>query len=111
MANEMNMRRKFIAGNWKMSTTTTAATAERLAQAVVDGLGDEARVSIAICPPFPFLALAGQVLKGSPIALGAQNLDPEKEGAFTGEVSLNAEQFLAIVQAGSDQPQAKGRPA
>ena len=80
------MRRKFIAGNWKMHTT--AATAERLAQAVVDGLGDEARVSIAICPPFPYLALVGQILKGSPIALGAQNLYPEKEGAFTGEVSL-----------------------
>jgi len=79
------MRRKFIAGNWKMYTT--AATAERLAQAVVDGLGDEARVSTALCPPFPYLALVGEILKGSPIALGAQNLYPEQEGAFTGEVS------------------------
>jgi triosephosphate isomerase len=85
MGKEINMRRKFIAGNWKMYTT--AATAERLAQAVVDGLGDEARVSIAICPPFPYLDLVGKILKGSPIALGAQNLFPEKEGAFTGEVS------------------------
>jgi len=79
------MRRKFIAANWKMHTT--AATAEGLTQAVVEGLGDETRVSIAICPPFPYLALVGQILKGSPIALGAQNLYPEKEGAFTGEVS------------------------
>ena len=47
----------------------------------------EDRVSVAVCPPFPYLALVGQILKGSRVALGAQNLYPEKEGAFTGEVS------------------------
>jgi triosephosphate isomerase len=46
-----------------------------------------ARVSVAICPPFPYLALASEILKGSRVALGAQNLYPEKDGAFTGEVS------------------------
>ena len=45
------------------------------------------RVSVAVCPPFPYLALVGEILKGSCVALGAQNLYPEKEGAFTGEVS------------------------
>ena len=45
------------------------------------------RVSVAVCPPFPYLALVGEILKGSRVALGAQNLYPEKEGAFTGEVS------------------------
>lgn len=79
------MRQKFIVGNWKMYTT--AAEAKRLARAIVDGMGAEDRVSVGVCPPFPYLALVGQVLKGSPIALGAQNLYPEKEGAFTGEVS------------------------
>ena len=63
------------------------ADAQRLARAVVDGVGNEDRVSIAICPPFPYLALVGEILKGSRVALGAQNLFPEKEGAFTGEVS------------------------
>jgi triosephosphate isomerase len=80
-----DMRQKLIVGNWKMYTT--AAEASRLAKAVVDGVGTEDRVSIAVCPPFPYLALVGQILKGSRIALGAQNLFPEKEGAFTGEVS------------------------
>ena len=47
----------------------------------------EDRVSVAVCPPFPYLALVGEILKGSRVALGAQNLFPEKEGAFTGEVS------------------------
>jgi triosephosphate isomerase len=79
------MRKKFVVGNWKMYTTTSAA--RRLARAVVDGVGTEDRVSVAVCPPFPYLALVGEILKGSRVALGAQNLYPEKEGAFTGEVS------------------------
>ena len=79
------MLHQFVVGNWKMHTTT--AEAKRLAQAIVDGLGSEDRVRIALCPPFPYLALVGEVLKGSRVALGAQNLYPEKEGAFTGEVS------------------------
>jgi triosephosphate isomerase len=79
------MRPKFIAGNWKMYTTAT--TAQALAAAVVQGLGGERRVTVAVCPPFPYLGAVAAVLKGSPVALGAQNLYPEKEGAFTGEVS------------------------
>ena len=79
------MRQKFVVGNWKMHTT--AAEARRLAKAIVDGMGIEDRVSVAVCPPFPYLALVGEILKGSRVALGAQNLFPEKEGAFTGEVS------------------------
>ena len=81
-----DMRQKFVVGNWKMYTT--AAEARRLAKAIVDGMGmHEDRVSVAVCPPFPYLALVGEILKGSRVALGAQNLYPEKEGAFTGEVS------------------------
>jgi triosephosphate isomerase len=79
------VRQKLIVGNWKMYTT--AAVASRLAKAVVDGMGVEDRVSVAICPPFPYLALVGEIVKGSRVALGAQNLYPAKEGAFTGEVS------------------------
>ncbi len=80
-----DMRQKFVVGNWKMHTTT--ADARRLAKGIVDGLGIEDGVSVAVCPPFPYLALVGEILKGTRVALGAQNLFPEKEGAFTGEVS------------------------
>jgi triosephosphate isomerase len=66
---------------------TNAAEAKRLAKAVVDGMGAEERVSVTLCPPFPYLALVAEILKGSRVALGAQNLYPENEGAFTGEVS------------------------
>jgi triosephosphate isomerase (TIM) len=79
------MRKPFIAGNWKMFTT--ARTARELAAAVVQGVGNEQRVHVAVCPPFPYLGQVGEVLRGSPVALGGQNLYPEKEGAFTGEVS------------------------
>jgi len=66
---------------------TDTSVANRLAKAVVDGMSAEKRVSVTLCPPFPYLALVGEILKGSRVALGAQNLYPEKEGAFTGEVS------------------------
>jgi len=79
------MRKKFVAGNWKMFTTS--ATARQLAAAVVQGLGAEQGVAVAVCPPFPYLTLVAEVLKGSRVALGAQNCYHEKEGAFTGEVS------------------------
>jgi triosephosphate isomerase len=77
-------RTKFICGNWKMHTT--AATGRELAGAIARGLEDD-RVLVAVCPPFPYLATVGEVLKGSRVGLGAQNLYPAKEGAFTGEVS------------------------
>jgi triosephosphate isomerase len=79
------MRTKFVAGNWKMYTTLT--TARQLAAAVAQGLGAEQRVRVAVCPPFPYLLAVGEVLRGSAVALGAQNAFHEKEGAFTGEVS------------------------
>jgi triosephosphate isomerase (TIM) len=79
------MRRLFIAGNWKMFTT--GASAQQLAEAVVRGVGSETLVDVAVCPPFPYLARVAEVVRGTAIALGAQNLYPEKEGAFTGEVS------------------------
>jgi triosephosphate isomerase (TIM) len=78
-------RQKFVAGNWKMYTDL--AGAKSLAAGVVKGLGNDTRVSVAVCPPFPWLTAVAEVIKGSPVALGAQNVHYAKEGAFTGEVS------------------------
>ena len=82
----ITMRQKFVAGNWKMYTN--AATARQLAPAVVQRPRRRAarRTSPSV-RRFRTCALVGEVLKGSPVALGAQNCYPEKEGAFTGEVS------------------------
>lgn len=79
------MRKKFIAGNWKMNTT--AIGAELLAAAVAKGVGGDTSVTVAVCPPFPYLFRVGQALTGSAVGLGAQNCYHEKSGAFTGEVS------------------------
>src|SRR5438552_13334611 len=79
------MRTKFIAGKWKMYTTASAA--RELARAVVNCVGSAGGVRVAVCPPFPYLSVVGEALRGSAVALGAQNLYPAKEGAFTGEVS------------------------
>jgi triosephosphate isomerase (TIM) len=78
------MRKKFIAGNWKMYTT--AAGAKALAEAVARGVTDNA-VTVAVCPPFPWLGLVADALRGSNVAVGAQNCHPQPEGAYTGEVS------------------------
>ena len=79
------MKPKTIVGNWKMHTT--AAEARQLAGRVVDGVGNTDPVTVILCPPFPYLGLVGEILKDSRVALGAQNMYPEEEGAFTGEVS------------------------
>src|SRR2546423_463157 len=79
------MRKKFIAGNWKMYGDSTPA--DLPAAAAVRGAGGDDRVPAPLCPPFPYLARVFQTVRGTPVALGAQNLYPAKEGAFTGEVS------------------------
>lgn len=78
-------RRKVVVGNWKMHTV--GAEARQLASGIVAGLGTDDGVSVILCPPFPYLGVVGEILKGDRIALGAQNMYPENEGAFTGEVS------------------------
>jgi triosephosphate isomerase len=79
------VQRKTIVGNWKMHTTSSDA--RQLARGIVDGLRNQQGVSVMLCPPFPYLALVGDIVKGSRIMLGAQNMYPEMAGAFTGEVS------------------------
>lgn len=78
-----------IAGNWKMNTDLTdgVALAVSVAEAVEehrDALGD---VQLAVCPPYISLQAVGRALEGSGVALGAQNVHQEPEGAYTGEVS------------------------
>ncbi len=78
-------RKKIIAGNWKMNKTPSESAA--LAIACVAEFGDIADVETVICPTFTGLAVAREKIAGSKIALGAQNLHTEKNGAYTGEIS------------------------
>ena len=79
-------RKTFIAGNWKMNKT--AAETKALAEALKESLaqfGDT--VTMAVCPTFTSLATAVEVLKGSNVKVGAQNIHWADNGAFTGEIS------------------------
>ena len=79
------MRTPFIAGNWKMHKTIAEAVA--LARELCDALEGVAGCDVAICPASPALAAVREVLAGSAIGLGAQNMHWQEQGAFTGEVS------------------------
>ncbi|AQS60285.1 triose-phosphate isomerase [Desulforamulus ferrireducens] len=78
------MRQIIIAGNWKMHKTVAEAVSfvQELKQKELNPA-----VQVVVCPPFTALAPVAEVLKGSNIALAAQNMHWESQGAFTGEVS------------------------
>jgi triosephosphate isomerase len=74
-----------MAGNWKMYKTVSEGLA--LVEGLKANLADVKDKEIVVCPPFTALYAVGQAIKGSGIALGAQDLFWKAEGAFTGEVS------------------------
>ena len=78
------MRKKLVAGNWKMHGSLAENAA--LLAAIKPAL---AGIEAAVCVPFPYLAQAQAALSGSSIAWGAQNLSEQAKGAFTGEVSAS----------------------
>lgn len=78
------MRKKIVAGNWKMNTTV--AEGKILAKAVAEGAA-KAQCSLVVAPPFTHLSTVGEAIKGSKVALAAQNCADQPKGAFTGEVS------------------------
>lgn len=79
------MRKRIVAGNWKMNKTV--AEASELAQAIVQGFTGTDSCEVVLCPPFTDLAAVQQVIAGTAIKLGAQNMYWEEKGAFTGEIS------------------------
>jgi triosephosphate isomerase (TIM) len=78
-------RKKFVAGNWKMNGTK--ASSIELAKAVAKGA--PAGVDVGVAPPFVYLDAVSQALAGSSVLLGAQDVYFEKNGAFTGEISVD----------------------
>lgn len=80
------MRPKLIAGNWKLNPPDAAQTS-RLCQELRMQLAGYDKPQIVVCPPFTALHLAVDILKGTRIKVGAQNLFWEESGAYTGEIS------------------------
>ena len=79
------MKRKLIAGNWKMNGGL--AQNQALVQAVLAGMPDQA-CSVAMCVPAPYLAQVAELVRGTAIDLGAQDVSAHEQGAYTGEVSV-----------------------
>lgn len=78
-------RKPIVAGNWKMNKNV--AEAIDLAGDIKRDLADCKEVDVVLCPPFTAVKAVGDVITGTHIDLGAQNMHWEKSGAFTGEVS------------------------
>ncbi len=79
------MRKPFLAGNWKMNMNS--ATAVNLAAGLAKELAEIRTVDAAVCPPFVYLQSVSAALSASDIAVGAQDVYFEGNGAFTGEIS------------------------
>src|SRR5437764_419548 len=86
-------RMTFVAGNWKMNTTK--ASAMELAKGVAKG-APASGVQVGVAPPFVYLDAVGQALAGSSVLLGAQDAYFEKNGAFTGEISVEMLKDLGV---------------
>ncbi|MBU3804460.1 MAG: triose-phosphate isomerase [Candidatus Cellulosilyticum pullistercoris] len=78
------MRKKIVAGNWKMNMTPTSAVE------LINSLKDKINttdVEVVVCPPFVCLPAVLEAVKGTNIGVGAQNMHFEEKGAFTGEIA------------------------
>ncbi len=80
------MRQPLIAGNWKMNGSK--AFVAELLLGIKTANQDIQTTEIAVCAPFPYLYLLEELLAGTPIRYGAQDVAFENDGAFTGQVSV-----------------------
>lgn len=82
------MRKKIIAGNWKMNKTLTDGV--ELAQSIIDSVEEKpVDCEVIIFPPFILLHQLSELVQGTSVNIGAQNCHWEKSGAFTGEVAID----------------------
>ena len=89
----MTARKPIVAGNWKMNTTIAEALA--LIDELLPRLQIYSTVERIVCPPFVSLSAIAERLRGTDIAVGAQNLYAEPKGAFTGEIAPGMLEGLA----------------
>ena len=80
------MRKKIVAGNWKMNTTP-AEGLELVKNVIAQSAEVCSCVNFIVCPPFTHLSQVAEAAKGTRVAVGAQNCAAEAKGAYTGEVS------------------------
>jgi len=81
------MRKKVIAGNWKMNMNLHQS--QKLVSEIINGLGKDNKADVIVCPPFTSLSEVNALLKGTQVKLGAQNMYYEESGAYTAEISAD----------------------
>lgn len=81
------MRKKIIAGNWKMNNDLNES--QNLVSGIINGLGSDDKCDVIICPPFTSLNDVNSLVKNTQVKLGAQNMFYEDSGAYTGEISVS----------------------
>jgi len=79
------MRKKLIAGNWKMHAAKPMV--RELIGGILADLRPERAAEVLVLPPFPYLPLVQSLTDGTPVLLGAQDISPHEQGAYTGEVA------------------------
>jgi triosephosphate isomerase (TIM) len=82
------MRRKIVAGNWKMNNTFSEA--QELIEKIIENLKSQGKpddVDVIVCPPAVYLELATDLVNEFPVMVGAQNLSDHEKGAYTGEIA------------------------
>lgn len=82
-----SFRKPILVANWKMNKTSIEA--RLFTEDLVSIFGQQREVTTVICPPFTALSAVSAALEGSTVVLGAQNMHPERAGAFTGEISAD----------------------
>ncbi|MBN1230435.1 MAG: triose-phosphate isomerase [Anaerolineales bacterium] len=96
------MRTPLVAGNWKCYKTVSEA--KELINAMASGLDAVENVDSLIFPPFMAIPAAAELLKNSDVMLGAQNMNWEPQGAFTGEVSpIMVKEFCEYILIGHSE--------
>ena len=80
------MRKTIVAGNWKMNASKESVNT--LIEGILSGM-NEASSEVIVCAPFPYLSQVESLIQGSSLMLGAQNLNVNSAGAYTGEVSAD----------------------
>ena len=91
------MRKKIVAGNWKMNKNLSSAI--ELASGIASRLGERELADhqgVVLCPPHPFLSAVKTAISGSAVRLGAQNCHQKASGAYTGEVSVDMLQSVGV---------------
>ena len=81
------MRQTLVAGNWKLNGSKDSI--QTLVQGITDGMSAVNGTAVAVCPPYVYIPMVQNLLTGTTIGLGAQDVTDQESGAYTGEVSAS----------------------